>query len=217
MSAELLGAIEGQSHMNRRHVVASALVLGAGLFFVGVGSERSFAAEPAAGASAYMVDAGHSSVVFKIKHLNVTNFYGTFNDFSGSITIDPANPANCKLDVVVKTDSVDSRNGKRDDHLKSGDFFNSAQFPEMTFKSTKFEAAGSDAYAVTGDLTVKGVSKPITVTLQHTGSGEMRGTKKVGYETSFTIKRSEFGINYMPQGLGEDVTVIVALECDMKK
>lgn len=156
----------------------------------------------------YSVDSGHSSVIFKAKHNNVANFYGRFDEVSGSFALEESG----SFDLSIKADSVHSGNSKRDDHLKSPDFFSAKEFPMMTFKSKSVKAKGSDSFEVVGDLTFRGVTKPLTVTVKNTGTGEARGKKLAGMETTFTIKRSEFGSTYGIPGISDEVELIVSLE-----
>ncbi|MBV9491815.1 MAG: YceI family protein [Verrucomicrobia bacterium] len=167
----------------------------------------------ARGADAYQIDPVHSSVLFKVRHLNVADFYGRFNEVSGTITLDNADPGNDVIDVEIKTDSLDTHNDKRNQHLKSPDFFNAKQFPTITFKSTKVEKAGDDTYKVTGNLTLHGVTKPLTAEFKKTGEGKgMQNEYRAGGTTEFTIKRSDFGMNFMPNVAGDDVGLILSLE-----
>jgi polyisoprenoid-binding protein YceI len=158
---------------------------------------------------AFKVDPVHSSVMFRIEHMGVCNFYGAFRDVSGSYTLGD----NASFEVSVKTDSVDSRNKGRDDHLKSPDFFNAAEFPAIAFKSTKVEKNG-EGFKVTGDLTLHGVTKSITVDMKTWAPKETRQGVKSGVEGSFTIKRSDYGMTtYVAEGgLGDEVDIVVALE-----
>lgn len=162
----------------------------------------------------FKLDPVHSSLLFKVKHLGVSYSYGRFNEMDGQIVWDSADPSKSTFSVTVKTSSVDTANAKRDEHLRSPDFFDAKQFPTLSFKSTSVKPAGENKYEVTGDLTIRGVTKPITVTLEHVGvnSGQ-RGTK-TGFDGQFTINRQDFGVAYMPQGIGNDVTILVALEAD---
>ena len=123
----------------------------------------------ASAAETYKLDPVHSSVLFKAKHLNVADFYGRFNDFSGTVTFDNENPSKSSVNLEVKVESLDTHEAKRDQHLKSPDFFNAKQFPVIAFKSTKVEKAGADSYKVTGDFTLHGVTKPVTVEFKKTG------------------------------------------------
>jgi polyisoprenoid-binding protein YceI len=166
----------------------------------------------AQGADTYKVDPVHSSVVFSIKHFGVTDFYGGFKQIAGTVTFDTADPSKSSVDLSVPVESVDTRNEKRDQHLKSPDFFNAKQFPAITFKSSKIEGSG-ESYQVSGDLTIHGITKPITVDFKKGadgkgGQGETRG----GGEARFTIKRSDYDMKFMTGPLGDDVNLILSLE-----
>lgn len=166
-----------------------------------------------AAAESYTIDGSHSSVVFRVKHMNVSNFYGRFNDISGKLNLDAANPEASSIEVTLKTESIDTANEKRDNHLKSPDFFNAKEFPTLTFKSTKVEAGEGETLKVTGDLTLHGVTKSITVDVEKTGTADHpRGGKVTGVASTFTIKRSEFGMDYMLSGLSDEVTIMIGLE-----
>jgi polyisoprenoid-binding protein YceI len=165
-------------------------------------------------AATYQIDGVHSSVVFKIKHLDTANFYGRFNGLSGSIDFDSASPAAGKVSLEIKTESVDTGVQQRDDHLRSPDFFDAKQFPTITFQSTKVAKAGDKTYDVTGDLGLHGVTKPITLRVEHTGSGKhpRSGAELVGFEARATIKRSDFGMQFMQGPLGDEVEILIAIE-----
>ncbi len=187
--------------MNRK--IATWAALGALILMSGTASA----------AEKYDIDASHSSVVFRIKHLDVTWFYGRFNDIKGSVTIDKDKPEDGAVSVDIAARSVDTGNKKRDDHLRGPDFFNVKQFPKLSFKSTSVKAAGDGELEVTGDLTCHGVTKPITIRLVRTGEGKSPfGDFRAGWETKFTIQRSEFGITYSPKALSEEVDLIVSIE-----
>lgn len=164
------------------------------------------------GADTYKVDPVHSSLVFSAKHNGVTDFYGQFSEITGTVTFDAADPAKSSVEISIPVESIDTHNDKRNQHLKSPDFFNAKQFPNLTFKSTKIEAAGS-AYKVSGDLSIHGVTKPITIEFKRGadgkgGQGETRG----GGETRFTIKRSDYDMKFMTGPIGDEVHIIVSLE-----
>jgi len=164
-------------------------------------------------ASSYSIDGGHSSVLFKLSYANISPFWGRFNKVEGKFVYDPKNLTAASLTVDIDADSVFTADRKRDDHLKSPDFFSAKQFPKITFQSTAVKA-GSKAgtYAVSGNLTLRGVTKPVTLELTKTGEGkDARGSERVGFEGSFTINRLDFGVNFAPDGLGKDVTVMVAV------
>ena len=171
-----------------------------------------------AGPDKFDIDPVHSMVFFKVEHLGVSNNYGRFNDISGSYTFDEAKPAASSFDVTIKAESVDTHSDKRDQHLRSPDFFNAKQFPVITFKSKCIKKSGDKRYAATGTLQMHGVEKEITVDIEHIGSGDDPwGNFRSGFETVFTVKRSEFGMKYMLGGIGDEVTVHVNIEGIAKK
>jgi polyisoprenoid-binding protein YceI len=164
------------------------------------------------GGDTYKVDPVHSSVLFSAKHFGVTDFYGDFKEITGTVTFDAADASKSSVELTVPVVSLETRNEKRDQHLKSPDFFNAAQFPAITFKSTKIEGAG-DNYKVSGDLSIHGVTKPVTVDFKKGGEGKGgKGEVRGGGETRFTIKRSDYGMNFMAGAIGDDVNIILSLE-----
>jgi polyisoprenoid-binding protein YceI len=161
----------------------------------------------------YKVDPVHSTVLFKVKHFGVGYVYGRFNKFAGTVSFDDANPADSSIAVTVNTSSVDSGNQGRDQHLRGPDFFNVKEFPEVTFKSTAVKKIDDHNYEVTGDLTLLGVTKPITAKVERIGTAtDPRGGQRSGIEAVFTIKRLDYGMKFMPDALGDEVTVTAALE-----
>jgi len=145
--------------------------------------------------------------------MNIAPFYGTFDDMTGSLSFDAADPSKSTLEASIKVDSVHTHNDKRNGHLKSPDFFNAAKFPTMTFKSKSFAKSGENMFDVKGDLTIHGVTKEITVKLEKTGSGSVpQMGERIGFGTEFTLKRSDYGITFMPDGLGDEVKVAIGIE-----
>ena len=172
--------------------------------------------EPVAAPSAadtYQVDPVHSSVVFRVKHVGASWFYGRFNEVSGTFVVDEANPGNASIEVEIKAASVDTRGEQRDAHVKSPDFLSAKEFPSISFKSTEVKATG-DGLEVTGELTFRGVTKSVTAPVEHVGEGEFQGSERSGYEAVLEIKRSDYGSDYgVSQGvLGDEVRLIIALE-----
>ena len=164
-------------------------------------------------AEEFTVDTGHSTVLFRILHMGVSNAWGRFDNIAGTVNLDEADPAKSALDITISTESVDTGVAKRDDHLRGPDFFNARQFPKITFKSQSLRATGADTYEVTGTLTLHGVSRPLTVTLKKIGAGKSPlGDQRLGVETGFTIKRSDFGMKNMLDAVGDNVLLIVSLE-----
>ncbi len=166
-------------------------------------------------ADTYSVDPVHSAVLFKVKHANTSTAWGRFNAISGSFSLDPEHPSTSNLNFTVKVDSVDTNSEARDSHLKGPDFFNAAQYPEITFTSKDVQKAPDrpHAYKVSGTLSFHGETKPLTITLVSVGSGkDMRGNAIAGIDTHFTIKQSDFGIAEKPGAIGDEVTVFVSIE-----
>ncbi len=163
--------------------------------------------------STYGVDNAHSSVIFRIKHINVSYVYGRFNEISGGFVLDEADGSKSTLNIEIKTNSIDTNSPDRDKHLKSPDFFNVKQFPTSTFKSTSIKTVSAGKFEVTGDLTINGVTKPVTFTLTKSGEGDSPfKDHRLGFETNFTIKRSDFGIKFMPELLEDNVWLLISVE-----
>jgi polyisoprenoid-binding protein YceI len=165
------------------------------------------------GADTYTVDPVHSSISFMISHVGISNIHGRFNDFSGKITIDQADPAKSSFALSIPMESIDTNNVKRDEHLRAPDYFNAKQFPTMSFQSTSV-AAVDGGFKVTGDLDMHGVSKPVSFTLK---GGEKvvefpKGTKRIGLVSTFSIRRSDFGVNAEPKALGDEIPIFIGIE-----
>jgi polyisoprenoid-binding protein YceI len=172
----------------------------------------------AAAAETYQVDASHANVTFEVRHF-MSRVSGVFNTFEGTIVIDRERPEASSVEFTIQTESIDTNNDKRDEHLRSPDFFDVASHPTITFKSTSMKKAGDDSYEVTGDLTMRGVTKSITLPVQVLGEmKDPRGNQRIGFETSTTIDRKQHGVSWnqtLDQGgllLGDDVEVSVTLE-----
>jgi polyisoprenoid-binding protein YceI len=145
----------------------------------------------------YTIDASHSQIGFTASHAMVTKVRGAFNEFAGSGIVDLETPANSKLEVTIQTASIDTRNADRDAHLKSNDFFAMEEFPTITFVSTKVEKTDATTVTVTGDLTIKGVSLPVTIPFEVTGTAiDPWGNTRVGFEGKTTINRKDWGVNW---------------------
>ncbi|MBL9141125.1 MAG: YceI family protein [Phycisphaerae bacterium] len=171
------------------------------------------------GAQVCKVDETHSLALFRVHHLGASQFWGRFNDVDGSFTFTPGTAEGMKFDIAIKTESVDTGADKLDQHLRSPDFFAAKDFPTMTFVSKSAKKTGENTYDLSGDLTIRGTTKPIVAKLEYTGTGEFGMGKKSGFEATFTIKRSEFGVSYMLDkgALGDDVRVVVCLEGNVQK
>ena len=161
----------------------------------------------------YAIDPVHSTALFKISHLGVSNTYGMFEEISGELSYDPENTADNAISVVVKTSSVNTLNEARDNHLRNDDFLHVDEYPEMTFKSTAWEKTGEGQYKITGDFTLMGVTKEIITEVEMVGKGDGRkGEELIGFETTFSILRSEYGMDKMIPAVGDEVTITFGTE-----
>ena len=168
-------------------------------------------------ADEYQIDPIHSSVLFRIKHLAISNVYGRFIDFKGTLIIDQEDPAKNSIEAYVAAHSIDTDTPKRDDHLQSPDFLNVNKFPMVSFRSQSWKKIDKDIFEVTGDLTLHGVTRPLTVKLEQTGSGkDPWGGYRIGFETSFSIKRNDFKMGKMHDSVGGTVYITVSIEAVRK-
>lgn len=161
----------------------------------------------------YELDAGHSVFLFKVRHLGAGYTYGWFKDVTGSVNVD-RDPSKQSIDLTVKAESIDSRDPKRDQHMRGPDFFNVAQFPTIRFKSVKIVPGAGNMLSVTGNLTMHGVTKPVTAQVAMLGSGldPLVHAMHVGYETKLVIKRSDFDMKFMSELVGDDVELTIGIE-----
>ena len=145
----------------------------------------------------YTFDPAHTQFGFVARHAMVTKVRGTFNDFEGTAYIDGSDPSRSSAKVVIQAASLDTRNADRDAHLRSNDFFDMEDYPEITFESTSIEQVDAATYRVTGDLTIKGVTKPVSFELAYTGSAtDPFGNLRVGLEGSVSVNRKDWGVNW---------------------
>jgi len=194
--------------MNIRSTVSIALAA-AGLAL----SAASFAAPTPAPAGTYKIDPAHSGAFFEIGHMGgISRFLARFNDIGGDLVVDT--PEKSKINVTIKTDSVDTKVEALDKHLKSPDFFNAVQFPTLSFASTGIKLDGNGEGTVAGNLTLHGVTKPVTLKLKHVGTGKgMKGEQRVGYVATGTIKRTDFGMTYgVPGAATDEVDLRIGIE-----
>jgi polyisoprenoid-binding protein YceI len=157
----------------------------------------STATAPSTSTGTYAIDATHSRIGFVARHAMVTKVRGSFNEFEGSGYFDADHPADSHLELVIKAASIDTRNADRDGHLRSNDFFAMDEYPEIVFRSTSVEQTGDAEYRVTGDLTIKGVTKPVSVDFDYTGAAvDPFGNQRIGLEGTATINRKDWGVNW---------------------
>ena len=168
---------------------------------------------------AWEIDPSHSEATFSVKHMMFTTVRGHFNVLSGHLHIDEEHPENSWVDAQVDATSVDTRDEKRDGHLRSPDFFDTEHYPAITFKSTKVENAGGNQYKVLGDLTMRGVTKPVTFNAEYHGQGKNPwGMQVAGLSAKTKLNRKEWGLNWnaaLESGgvlVSEDVNIEIDLE-----
>jgi polyisoprenoid-binding protein YceI len=173
-------------------------------------------------AATYTLDPAHTTIGFKVKHLMITNVKGSFEKFKGTVIIDEKDITKSKAHVTVEVASINTNIAKRDEHLRSGDFFDVATYPLMTFSSTKVERAGADKLKVTGNLTIKGVTKQVVLAVEGP-SGEIKspqGVAKRGASATAAINRQDFGVSWnrtLDAGgvlVGDEVQIFIDAELD---
>ncbi|HET6501252.1 MAG TPA: YceI family protein [Amycolatopsis sp.] len=143
----------------------------------------------------YELDSTHTRIGFVARHAMVTKVRGSFNEFAGTAWIDGDKPENSRVSVTIKAASIDTRNADRDGHLRSGDFLSLDEYPEVTFTSTGIRQSAEDTFDVTGDLTIRNVTKQVTIPFTFEGSAEDPfGNARLGFEGATTINRKDFGI-----------------------
>lgn len=150
---------------------------------------------PAALTGDFVIDPTHSSIGFTARHAMVTKVRGTFEEFEGTAHLDAENPAASTAQVVIQVASINTRQAQRDEHLRNNDFFDAPGFPEITFRSTGVQVLSADTFALVGDLTVKGTTRPVTVEFEHTGiATDPFGNLRAGFEGRAVINRKDWGI-----------------------
>lgn len=161
------------------------------------------------------IDPAHSNAEFKVKHMMISNVKGSFSGITGTLVEDPADPSLNRIDASIDISTVNTGDQKRDEHLKSSDFFHHEQHPQMTFKSTKVEKNGDEEYTVTGDLTIRGITKPVVFAVEGPSqpAKDPWGNTRIGLSATTKINRKEFGLNWnaaLESGgilVGEDVHI----------
>lgn len=173
-----------------------------------------------ASASSWSIDPAHSYIGFRVRHMMVTNVFGTFDRYSAKIVLDDKAAENSRIEVAIETASVNTNMQKRDEHLRSADFLDVANHPSMTFVARNVSKSGDDRYRVAGDLTLRGVTRPVVLVVEG-GSQEIKdpwGNIRRGASATTTINRKEFGLNWnavLESGgvvVGDEVTIILNIE-----
>ncbi|GAB3574885.1 YceI family protein [Spirosoma luteolum] len=160
-------------------------------------------------ATTWTIDPTHSEIQFKVKHLMVSTVTGLFSQFEGTVEMAGDDFADASIKFSADIDSISTGNEQRDGHLKSGEFFDAAQFPKLTFESTGMTKTGDDTYDLTGNLTMHGVTKPVTLKAEYGGQMvDFYGQTKAGFEVTGVLKRKEFGLTW--DGVTEAGGVVVS-------
>lgn len=189
-----------------RHLAVSAATVAM------LGAGQALADQPS-GTYAFDREGQHQFIQFRISHLGFSTLYGRFNDFDGSFTYDADNPGESSVSVTVDTSSVDSNHSERDKHLREEDFLYVNEYPEATFKSTSVEAHGDDTATVTGDLTLRGVTREVDLEMELIKQGEDPwGDYRMGFEGRTTLTLENFGIDYDLGPEAETVTLMLSVE-----
>ncbi|HSH00291.1 MAG TPA: YceI family protein [candidate division Zixibacteria bacterium] len=191
-----------------RKISATILSLAAGLL----------AFNASAHAAKWGIDRVHSSVGFKVSHLVISKVTGSFSEFDGTIEFDESNLSGGAVEFTVQVASIDTDNEKRDNHLRSADFFDAANHPTMTFKSTKVSAVEDGKFSITGNLTIRGTTKEVTFDCEYGGSVEAFGGVRTGFSAQTKINRFDYGLAWdkaIETGglvVGDEVTILIELE-----
>ena len=173
---------------------------------------------PALAADTYTFDKAHTNVLFFVGHHGFTRVLGKFHDYDGSFTFDPNNVEKSAVDVAIKTASINMFHDKLNEHLRNPDFFHVEKFPTMTFKSTKIEKTGDNTGRMTGDLTLLGVTRPVTLDVTFNRAAEHAVYKvwSVGFSAKGKLTRSDFGMKFAVPRIGDEVEIVIEVEANKK-
>ncbi len=171
------------------------------------------------GTTTYAIDPAHSQVGFSVKHMMFSTVRGYFEGFEGTIVVDHDNPANSTVNVTIDASTINTRDEKRDEHLRSADFFDVAQYPTITFKSTSIDFKDAEDFTVNGELTMHGVTQPVKIKAEQTGEGTNPwGVDVAGFEGTAKVNRKDFGLNWnaaLEKGgvlVGDEIKISLELE-----
>jgi polyisoprenoid-binding protein YceI len=166
----------------------------------------------------YTIDPTHSHIVFMIDHLGFAKIVGLFSDFSGTLSFDPNNVSASKLNVTIKTESLQTQFAPRDKDLKGADWFNTTEFPEITYVGSQFAKKDEHKGTITGKLTLHGVAKPVTfdVVVNKVGQNPLDKINSAGFSARGTLKRSDFGMKTFLGAIGDDVDLVIEIEAKQK-
>ncbi len=174
-------------------------------------------------AAEFELDRAHSSVEFAVKHLAISKVTGEFQDFDATFSFEPGKPETWQAQATIQASSINTGNKDRDDHLRSEDFFHVAEYPTLSFVSTGVEMTGENTAKLMGDLTIRGVTKPVVLDLEINGMVDFMGTTKAGFEAKTKINRKDFGLTWskvLETGglvVGDEVEITLRIEGNQKK
>jgi polyisoprenoid-binding protein YceI len=199
LSHSPIGPNHEENPMIRKSLLVSALAFA---------STGAFAAP-----QTYQIDPSHTNVLFTWSHFGFSHPTGNFKDVGGTIVFDQENPTASKVDVTIPLSSLDTDVDDLDTHLRKADFFDAEKYPTITFKSTKIEkGAGDNRFSVTGDLTLHGVTRPIVLDATLNKVGEMMGTRKIGFDATASVKRSDFGMGAYVPNISDEIPLRITTE-----
>ena len=172
----------------------------------------AFLALPLLASDTYQIDPAHSEVSFRVQHLGFVQGLRPLRELQGTILLDAQDPSRSKVDVSIEAYSINTENETRDKHLRSADFFDVARFPTVTFHSVSVKPTGKDHFDVTGDFTLHGVTRRITLPMAATGTATTPKETRAGFEGAITLNRSDYGMAYMPGIVGDSVAITLGVE-----
>ena len=167
---------------------------------------------------AWRIDNSHSQVQFTVRHMMISNVRGRFTAFTGTVDFNEAEPKKSTVEVNIEAGSIDTRDANRDNHLRSPDFFDAERFPYLTFRSTKIEKVDEQTGRITGDLTIRGITHPVTLEVEYAGQSKMWGSTSAGFSASTKISRREWGLTWnqnLESGgilVGDQIKIDIELE-----
>jgi polyisoprenoid-binding protein YceI len=167
---------------------------------------------------AWQIDSSHSQITFSVRHMMISNAHGRFEKFAGVVNFDEANPTQSSVDIRIDAASINTRDEKRDGHLRSPDFFDAAKYPEITFKSTRIEKFDDNHGKIYGDLSMRGVTHEVVLTTEYSGQNSIWGRTSAGFDASTRINRKLWGLTWnqaLESGgllVGEDININIELE-----
>lgn len=165
----------------------------------------------------YKIDGAHSAAIFSVKHLGISTVRGRFTDVSGTIEFDPQAPEKSSVVAVIKASSITTDNATRDKHLNSPDFFDTAKYPEITFKSTSVRHESGENYVAVGNLTMKDVTKQVEIPFTLGQGKGPKGEPRLGAEATLKLNRTDYHVNYDPSGMGVGKEIKVELNVEATK